>query len=214
MKQPFFVGLIAFLYAANTHTESHQIKQIVNRTTIIVCAAPRYDITCATTEAIVNPANSMLAHGGGIARAISNAAGPQLQVWSDAQPLHKGARVAVGKAIISPSFDLSSKKIKYVVHTVGPDFRDPSEKQNGEQLLYNAWYNALVVADKQKINSITFPSISTGIFQCPKDVAATQAHRAICDFLNTHPNTSLRTIVIGLWEDTWEAYKNVFCPQP
>lgn len=211
MKQSLFVGLIAFLYVVNTHTESHQIKQIVNRTTIIVCAAPRYDITCATTEAIVNPANSMLAHGGGIARAISNAAGPQLQIWSDKQPLHNGERVAVGKATISPSFDLDKKGIKYIIHTVGPDFRNPVEKQNGKLLLYDAWYNALTLADKQGISSITFPSISTGIFQCPKDVAATQAHRALCDFLNNNPNTSVRTIVIGLWEDTWEAYKNVFC---
>lgn len=214
MKQSLFVGLIAFLYAASTHTESHQIKLVVHNTTIIVCAAPRYDITCATTEAIVNPANSILAHGGGIARAISNASGPQLQTWSDNQRLHNGKRVAVGKAIISPSFDLHKKGIKYIVHTVGPDFRDSVEKLNGEQLLYNAWYNALIAADTQKISSITFPSISTGIFQCPKDVAAAQAHRALCSFLNSHQNTTLRTIVIGLWEDTWEAYKNAFCPQP
>lgn len=213
MKRSLYVAIITLLYAINTHAEMHQITQTIHGARITLCAAPRYDITCATTEAIVNPANSILAHGGGIARAISNASGPQLQIWSDNQPLHNGERVAVGKAITSPSFDLSKKGVKYIIHTVGPDFRDPVEKRNGEQLLYDAWYNTLILADKQKITSITFPSISTGIFQCPKDVAATQAHRALCDFLNSHPNTSLRTIVIGLWEDTWEAYKNVFCAQ-
>jgi len=214
MKQSLFLGLVACLYAIGIHAEAHQVTQTIHNTTITICAAPRYDITCATTEAIVNPANSMLAHGGGIARAISNASGPQLQIWSNKQPLHDGVRVAVGKAIISPSFDLNKKTIKYVIHTVGPDFSDPLQKQSGKKLLYDAWYNALIVADKQKITSITFPSISTGIFRCPKDVAATQAHRAICDFLNDHPQTSVREIVIGLWEDTWEAYKTAFCPQP
>jgi O-acetyl-ADP-ribose deacetylase len=212
MKQSFFVAIAACLYAIGIDAKSHQLKQTINNTTITIYAAPRYDITRATTEAIVNPANSMLAHGGGIARAISNASGPQLQIWSDKQPLHNGERVAVGKAIISPSFDLHKKGIKYIVHTVGPDFRNPVEKKNGKKLLYDAWYNTLVAADKQKIISITFPSISTGIFQCPKEVAATQAHRAISDFLNSHPNTSVHEIVIGLWEDTWEAYETAFCP--
>lgn len=211
MNQSFFIAITTALCAINVHAQTHQIMQTVDKTRITLCSAPRYDITCATTEAIVNPANSMLAHGGGIARAISNAAGPQLQIWSDTQPLHKGIRVAVGKAIISPAFDLHKKGITHIIHTVGPDFRDPAQKKNGKQLLYDAWYQALLIADKEGITSITFPSISTGIFKCPKEVAAQQAHRAVCDFLKNHSTTSIREIVIGLWEDTWEAYKNAFC---
>ncbi len=206
--KPSLIALLTLVTSINAH--AHSLTRTLNNTTITIYSAPRYDITCASTEAIVNPANSILAHGGGIARAISNAAGPQLQVWSDKQSLRNGKRVLVGKAIISPSFDLNQRGIKYIIHTVGPDFRDPAQKQRGEQLLYDAWYNTLVIADTNKISSITFPSISTGIFECPKDVAATQAHCAIRDFLKSHPNTSVCEITIGLWEDTWPAYKKAF----
>lgn len=210
MKHLFFAASIACLSAVSINAKSHKITTRIHNTVITVLSEDKYDITCATTEAIVNPANSMLAHGGGIARAISKAVGPQLQAWSDKQPLHKGKRVAVGNAIISTAFNLRKRGIKYIVHTVGPDFRDAAQKRNGNKLLYNAWKNTLVVADKKGITSITFPSISTGIFKCPKSIAAMQARRAIEDFLNEHPNTSIKKIVIGLWEDTWDAYKSAF----
>jgi O-acetyl-ADP-ribose deacetylase len=209
LKQSFFLGTIFILYTLSVNTQTEQIKYIAHHTTITLCVEPRYDITCATTEAIVNPANSMLMHGGGIARAISDAAGPKLQKWSDEQPLHNNERIAVGNAIISSSFDLHQKSIKYIIHTVGPDFRDPIQQKNGAKLLYDAWYNALSMAHEQGIVSITFPSISTGIFRCPKHIAATQAYRAICDFIHDHPDTSIRHIVIGLWEDTGEAYRKI-----
>jgi len=197
-----------------TQTQVIQSIQLFNETIgntlITVCSESRYDISSASTQAIVNPANSMLGHYAGVAWAISCAAGEQLQEWSDAIPLENGVVVPLGQAVISPSFNLKAKGIEFIVHTVGPDFRDPVQQQEGAMHLYNAWYNALVVAHNYGIRSITFPSISTGIFNCPQDLAAQQAYCAIHDFLRDYPETSIKKIVIGLWSDTWDAYKTYF----
>jgi O-acetyl-ADP-ribose deacetylase len=189
---------------------SQTFTKIIHTTLVMLYSEPRYDITCAPTQAIVNPANSMLLHAGGVAYAISNAAGQQLQIWSNSQPIIDGVRVPLGQAVISPSFDLKAAGIEFIIHTIGPDFRDLSQQLKGKIHLYNAWYNALLVAHNHEIDSITFPSISTGIFNCPQEIAAQQASCAIHDFLRDYPHTSLRKIVIGLWQDTWDAYKVAF----
>jgi O-acetyl-ADP-ribose deacetylase len=184
--------------------------------TYIVLPAPggNHDIT-TMHDAIVNPANTMLAHGGGVAAKISEAAGPRLQEWSDAIPAQRqchvpsptGIRVHVGQAIVSPAFDLEKKGVSYIIHTVGPDLRRVEQQKNGDQYLYNAWYNALDAAAKHDpaIQEISFPSISTGIFNFPKERAGEIALQAVTDFVSTHPNR-FRTINILLWKDTFAAY--------
>ncbi len=180
-------------------------------TIVTIFTKPDFDITHAETPAIVNPANSMLAHGGGIARAISDAAGSQLRAWSEAQRIMvDGKRLGIGKAVLSPSFDLKKRGIEHIVHTVGPDCRVKKERDCAGSLLYDAWYNALMVADSAGITSITFPSISTGIFTCPKEVAAQSAARALEDFFMRHPQSSIKEVSVGLWADVWHAYADNF----
>jgi|GEM_PF-4509629 len=178
-----------------------------------ILTEPKFDITQAKTQAIVNPANDMLAHYGGIAEAISTAAGPELQEWSNNQPiLQDGKRLSTGKALISSSFGLKqqNKEIEYIIHTVGPDCRIKKEYDQAANLIYAAWYNSLVAANEANITSITFPSISTGIFACSKELAAESAAQAITDFYNNHRYSSIQEVVIGLWPDTWHAYIDNF----
>ncbi|HEV2916842.1 MAG TPA: macro domain-containing protein [Candidatus Babeliales bacterium] len=180
-------------------------------THIILPEPGNHDIT-HMNDTIVNPANTMLQHGGGVAAAISKAAGPELQAWSDAIPLYKinpPYRVKIGQAIISPAFNLKKRGINYIVHTVGPDMRDTQQAKNGDKLLYDAWYNALQVAacHDQSIKEIYFPSISTGIFGFNKKRAGEIAIQAITDFIRTYPNR-FASITIVLWPDTFDAYAN------
>jgi O-acetyl-ADP-ribose deacetylase len=172
------------------------------------------NLTEFRVHAIVNPANTMLQHGAGVAGAISKAAGPKLQKWSDKVPIlkncwdprYRSVRLQVGQAIISPSFDLIKNNVTAIIHTVGPDMRVDSERKNGATLLYRAWYNALeVAADNVCIKTIAFPSISTGIFGFPKERAGEIALEAIVDFILKNPHR-FEAINILLWADTRDAY--------
>jgi O-acetyl-ADP-ribose deacetylase (regulator of RNase III) len=172
------------------------------------------DITSFRVQAIVNPANDMLQHGGGVAAAISKAAGPKLQEWSNEvpicwKPVYRSTRLPTGHAMISPSFDLVKNNIRAIIHTVGPNpCADEDQKKNANKYLYDAWYNALKVASGDEwIKTIAFPSISTGIFGFPKERAGEIALQAIVDFIQKNP-CRFKRIYILLWSDTRDAYVN------
>jgi putative ATPase len=124
-------------------------------------------------EAIVNPANEHLAHGGGVAGLISRAGGPEIQRESN-----RKAPVKTGQATFTTAGTLP---YKYVIHTVGPIYRGGS--QGEEKLLASAVTSALTVAHELKLKSISLPSISTGIFGYPLEPAVKVIAKAIFDFL-------------------------------
>ena len=118
------------------------------------------DITQQTTDAIVNAANSRLIHGGGVAGAIVRKGGMSIQIES-----YQKAPVPVGQAVITSSGTL---KCKYVIHAVGPRMGEGDE----DNKLKNATVNCLRVAEENKLSSISFCAISTGIFGYPMDRCA------------------------------------------
>lgn len=120
------------------------------------------DITEQRVDAIVNAANSELAHGGGVAAAIARAAGPELVRESAAH-----AFVPVGSAAATSAGDLPAR---WVIHAVGPIWRGGGEGE--AELLASAYRSALTVAAGLGARSIAFPSISTGIYGYPIDAAA------------------------------------------
>jgi len=124
------------------------------------------DLTREGTDAIVNAANSRLANGGGVAGAISRAAGPALQQACDELIAERGP-LATGEAIPTPAFDLPCR---HVIHAVGPVYG----QHGGEEprLLAAAHANACAVAGELEIGSLSFPAISCGIFGYPVDEAA------------------------------------------
>lgn len=135
------------------------------------------DITKMDTDAIVNAANSQLMRGGGVCGAIFRAANsPKLQ-----EDCYKLAPCPTGQAVITLGYDLPAK---YIVHTVGPIWSGGGN--NEEQLLYNAYANAMQVAWDHDCRSISFPLISSGIYGYPKDEAKEVAERAINDFVKEH----------------------------
>ena len=122
----------------------------------------RGSVVDAQVDAIVNAANSHLAHAGGLARAIAQAAGPELQRACDAI-----AEVPTGTAVATPGGRL---KARWVIHAVGPVWHGGDV---GEPvLLASAYRSAIEVAAQIGARSVAFPSISTGIFGYPLELAA------------------------------------------
>ncbi len=142
----------------------------VNNTRIVFV---RGDITKQDTEAIVNAANSSLLGGGGVDGAIHRAGGPQI-LEECKQIRARQGECPTGEAVITSGGKLPAK---YVIHTVGPIWRGGN---HGEpDLLRNAYRNSLKLALEKGIQSISFPSISTGAYRYPKDKAALIAVTAV-----------------------------------
>ena len=137
------------------------------------------DITREIVDAIVNAANSTLLGGGGVDGAIHDAGGKQIleecqKIRRDEFP--KG--LPTGKVVSTSGGNLSAK---FVIHTVGPIYGRNQDKD--ATLLANCYKNSLRLAVKNNLETISFPSISTGAFSYPKHEAAKTASRAIKDFL-------------------------------
>jgi O-acetyl-ADP-ribose deacetylase len=118
------------------------------------------DITERNVDVIVNPANSCLKHGGGVAAAIVRKGGQVIQEESD-----KIGYVKVGTAVITSSGKLPCKAI---IHTVGPRTGEGNE----DEKLRKSIISVLELAQEYGFKSISIPAISTGIFGYPKDKCA------------------------------------------
>jgi O-acetyl-ADP-ribose deacetylase (regulator of RNase III) len=137
-------------------------------------------------DAIVNAANQVMLGGGGVDGAIHRAAGKELfEVCLNVPEVRPGVRCPTGEARITPGFKLPAK---FVIHTVGPVYRDG---QHGEPEKLAACYrNSLALAAENGCKSIAFPCISTGIYGYPKEEAAQIAVREVRAILsNAEPQT-------------------------
>ena len=132
------------------------------------------DITTLAVDAIVNAANQMMLGGGGVDGAIHRAAGHELyEACLKVPEVRPGIRCPTGEARITPGFKLPAK---FVIHTVGPGYRDG---QHGEPEKLAACYrNSLALAAENGCKSIAFPCISTGVYGYPIEKAAKIAVRA------------------------------------
>jgi len=119
-------------------------------------------------SAVANAANAQLRMGGGVAGAIHRAAGPELE--KQCRPL---APINPGEAVITKACNLPND---YVIHCLGPVYG--SDKPQGK-LLADCYRNALKLAEENQIESIAFPSISTGAFGYPVKEAAEVAFKTI-----------------------------------
>ena len=137
------------------------------------------DITTLAVDAIVNAANQVMLGGGGVDGAIHRAAGPELyDACLKVPEVQPDVRCPTGEARITPGFKLPAK---FVIHTVGPVYRDG---QHGEPEKLAACYrNSLALAAENGCKSIAFPCISTGVYGYPIEDAAKIAVREVEQFL-------------------------------
>ena len=142
------------------------------------------DITKSEVDAIVNAANSELIGGGGVDGAIRRAGGDEIE-RACAEIRRREGGCPTGQAVITPGGDLHAK---YVIHTVGPVWKGGN---SGEaELLASCYQESLRLAVDNDIQSIAFPSISTGIYGYRTEKAAVVALTAVKGFMfqdNTVP---------------------------
>jgi O-acetyl-ADP-ribose deacetylase (regulator of RNase III) len=140
------------------------------------------DITLEDVDAIVNAANSALLGGGGVDGAIHRAGGPEILAECRrlrATRLPHG--LPAGEAVITTGGKL---RARHVIHTVGPIY---GRHDGAEAALLAACYaNSITVAAENRLATIAFPAISTGVYGYPREAAAKVAAQAIHRALQDH----------------------------
>jgi len=138
------------------------------------------DTTHETVDVIVNAANSSLLGGGGVDGAIHRAGGPRILEECRAIVARQGG-CPTGEAVITSAGRLDAR---YVVHTVGPVWHGGGHGEPA--LLASAYRASLTLAAEQGARTIAFPSISTGVYHYPIDLAAPLALGVARDYALAH----------------------------
>jgi len=160
------------------------------------------DITLQASDAIVNAANSSLMGGGGVDGAIHRAGGPA--ILEDCKRIvARQGRLPTGQAVITTGGNL---KAKHVIHTVGPVWRGGGKGE--PELLASAYRESLKTTASNGGVSLSFPSISTGVYGYPVEPAARIALETTAAFL-AKGGTPVREVVFVLFDaGTLAAYSS------
>ena len=161
------------------------------------------DITRLRVDAIVNAANAQMLgcfhplHGC-IDNAIHSAAGVQLREECHRLMQQQGHLEPTGTAKITKAYNLPCK---HVIHTVGPIVPTGIPTPMQKEQLASCYRSIMQLADENHLESIAFCCISTGEFRFPNQLAAEIAVRTIKDYLNAHPDCSVKHVVFNVFKN-------------
>jgi O-acetyl-ADP-ribose deacetylase (regulator of RNase III) len=157
----------------------------------------RGDITDQRVDAIVNAANTSLLGGGGVDGAIHRAAGHEL--LEECRTL---GGCDTGDAKITKGYKLQAR---YVIHTVGPIWHGGSKGE--DELLASCYRRSFELARKHGIQTIAFPSISTGVYGFPVNRASRIALKTIHEAISQGAGLK-KVVVVCFDEETHRTYQN------
>jgi len=155
----------------------------------------KMDITCCNVEAIVNPANSLMRMGGGVAGAIRRAAGRLVE-----EEAMRQAPVPVGCAIATSAGRL---RTKFIIHA--PTMEKPAMRTTKEKV-YLATAAALKLAEALNIKSIAFPAMGAGVGGIPLKESAETILSAINQHLSSGTTCLEEIFLVGLSDDVTNAF--------
>ena len=118
------------------------------------------DITRLEVDAIANAANTELRHGGGVAGAISRAAGPEVQRESS-----RKAQIGLGEAVETTAGELPAR---WVIHAATMELGGPTSAE----VIRQATASTLRKADELGARSLALVAFGTGVGGFPLDEAA------------------------------------------
>jgi O-acetyl-ADP-ribose deacetylase len=148
------------------------------------------DITEEAVDAIVNAANWTLLGGGGVDGAIHEAGGSAIyEACKKLRETEFPNGLPTGQAVITTGGDLPAK---YVIHTVGPIYG--RHNGNEPELLADCYRNSARIAVNNNLDTIAFPSISTGAYGYPKHEAAKVVAAVVRELLAEQIPTEIRLI--------------------
>lgn len=151
------------------------------------------DLTRQNVDAIVNPANARLQHGGGVAGLIVRRGGSEIQKESD-RWVQKHGPVSHAEPAHTTAGSLPCER---VIHAVGPVWGNGDE----DAKLAAAVNGSLQLADQLELESVAFPAISTGIFGFPKERAAKVIFDAIERYFQENPSSQVKLTRLVLYDD-------------
>jgi len=157
------------------------------------------DLTKLEVDAIVNPANSQLIMGGGVAGAILRAGGNQIQ-----EQALKKAPVPIGEAVATTAGKL---KAKYVIHA--PTMTRPAMAASLEDVKA-ATRGALECAKQLHLSTLAFPGLGTGVGGLDLQDAANAMVQEIKRHIKA--GTTIRhVILVGYNSDLAKAFEKASC---
>ena len=148
------------------------------------------NITTLAVDAVVNAANTSLLGGGGVDGAIHRAAG--LELVAECRTL-RGCET--GSAKVTRGYRLPARN---VIHAVGPVWQGGGSGEDG--LLASCYRTSLALAFEQRLRSVAFPAISTGVYGFPADRAARIAVRTVLSEIEAGPR-GLESVVFCCFSD-------------
>ncbi len=145
------------------------------------------DVTKLVVDAIVNPANSLMVMGGGVAGAIKRVGGEEIE-----KEAMRYAPVPIGKAVATTAGRLPAK---YVIHS--PTMEKPAMRTTVDKVS-KAVLAALEKALELGVKSIAFPGMGTGVGGLSYSQAAEAMVNTIKQFLSSRrvPLTTIYLVAI------------------